>query len=144
MEGNDLGNIPIDSLAVEKFILLLKEVSVCGNPSEFNNIYIDYLSSSTHLVDGALEICRELSNYCTLILATNGLLKIQKERLSNSSFNQYIKYLITFDDTECIKPSKEYFRYIFEKCDLYEEDKKNTLIVGDSLSSDIAEGKFWN
>jgi 2-haloacid dehalogenase len=132
--------IPNEKLGVEKFKRLLDELSIHENPYDFNNLYIHHLSYSSHLETGALDICRELSSYCTLIIATNGMQKIQIKRLENSSIKKYIKHLITSGDANCFKPSKEFFEYTFCKTDLNTKDKEHVLLVGDSLKSDILGG----
>jgi 2-haloacid dehalogenase len=74
------GKIDKASLQTGRFERLLNECNYKADANEFNLIYLDFLAENGHLIDGALEICKELSEFCTLAIATNGIARTQKGR----------------------------------------------------------------
>lgn len=92
------------------------------------------LSEQFFLVDHAEEVAKELSKTHEMYIVTNGLLKTQKNRFEHSGILPYFKGYFVSESVGHQKPAKEYFDYVFKaiKC-----DKANTLIIGDSCSSDI-------
>ena len=67
---------------------------------------------------------------------TIGTKIVQKGRLSGSLIMKYIKDVFISVEIGFNKPQKEYFDYVLEHIE--EKDKTKILVVGDSLSSDIA------
>jgi 2-haloacid dehalogenase len=78
------GKIDKVNLQTGRFERLLNECNYKADANELNQFYLDILAESGHLIDGALEICNELSKFCTLAIATNGIARTQKGRLKNS------------------------------------------------------------
>lgn len=132
------GKIDKNTLQTERFKRLLKEYNLGADESAFNLTYLGFLAEGGYLIDGALEICRELSHYCTLAIATNGVSRIQKRRLENSAIAPYIQHLIVSEDAGYQKPHQGFFQYAFDVCGYYDKDR--AIIVGDSLSADIKGG----
>lgn len=74
----------------------------------------------------------------TLAIATNGISRTQKGRLKNSLIQPYISNIIVSEDAGYQKPHRGFFQYAFDTCKM--QDKKSTIIIGDSLSADIKGG----
>lgn len=125
-------------LQIGRFKSLLEESNLKADADVFNSIYLDFLAEGGHLINGALEVCRELSFHCTLAIATNGIARTQKSRLKNSAIQPYIKYTIVSEDAGYQKPHHGFFQYAFSACG--QQDKDKVIIVGDSLSADIKGG----
>ena len=132
------GRIDKTNLQIGRFEKLLTEYGYKFDASEFNSLYLDTLAESGDLIDGALEICKELSQFCTLAIATNGVSRTQKGRLRNSLIQPYISHIIVSEDAGYQKPHGGFFQYVFDTCEVH--DKKSTIIVGDSLTADIKGG----
>ena len=122
-------------LQIGRFKSLLEESNLKADATVFNSIYLDFLAEGGYLIDGALEVCRELSFHCTLAIATNGIARTQKSRLKNSAIEPYIKHIIVSEDAGYQKPRHGFFQYAFSVCG--QQDKDKVIIVGDSLSADI-------
>ena len=97
---------------------------------------MQFLVQASFILDCALEICKKLSGNYSLYLVTNGTKIVQKGRLSGSPIMKYIKDVFISEEIGFNKPQKEYFDYVLEHIE--EKDKTKILVVGDSLSSDIA------
>ena len=125
-------------LQVNRFARLLHKFNDKADAGQFNLAYLDMLSENGHLIEGALDICKELSQCCTLVIVTNGIARAQRGRLANSEIKPYISHIIVSEDAGYQKPHVGFFEYAFDICKI--EDKKTALIVGDSLSADIKGG----
>ena len=120
----------------ERFDDFLKKTGVTADTDEANLSYMQFLSQASFILDGALETCKKLSGNYLLYLVTNGTKIVQKGRLSGSPIMKYIKDVFISEEIGFNKPQKEYFDYVLEHIE--EKDKTKILVVGDSLSSDIA------
>lgn len=86
-----------------------------------------------HLIDGAVETVARLSERYRVCIATNGLADMQYGRLE--PFAPYLHRLFVSEEMGAIKPSGAYFRRILSELGA---DCRDCLMIGDSLSSDVA------
>lgn len=100
-----------------------------------NAEFISYIAEGSFLMDGALEVCRELHENHKIYLITNGSKKAQRGRLNGSPLMEYIDGVFISEKIGFVKPQKEFFDYVLSQID--EKDKSKLLVIGDSLSSDI-------
>jgi len=122
-----------------RFATLLGEQGIQHDPVEFNAKYLYALGSNPLLIDGAYEICRDIVKNCKkLFIITNGFLASQETRMIYSPIREYISGAFISEVVGYKKPSKEYFEYVLTS--VPPVDKRNVLVVGDSLSADIAGG----
>lgn len=133
------GELTRNELGIERFADFFEQVGIDVDPAEANRKYMEYLSQPGILLDGALDTCKKLSEKYTLYLITNGTGFVQRGRLKNSPLMKYIKAVFISEDIGFNKPSREYFDYVLANTD--EKDKSKVLVIGDSLSSDIAGAK---
>ena len=130
------GEITRPQLFKERFSDFFKETGTTADISEANLSYMNFLSQASFILDGALETCEKLSKSRALYLVTNGTKIVQNGRLSGSPIMKYIKGVFISEEIGLNKPQKEYFDYVLAR--IGEKDKSKILVVGDSLSSDIA------
>ena len=101
-------------------------------------LYLTSLATQSFLMDGALEVCRTLAQHCRLYIITNGIASVQHGRLDRSPIRLYFQDLFISDELGAEKPDKTFFDRVAER--IPDFDPKDTLVVGDSLSSDIRGG----
>lgn len=130
------GELTRPQLFRERFDDFFKKKDVTADTDEANLSYMQFLSQASFILDGALETCKKLSGNYSLYLVTNGTKIVQNGRLSGSPIMKYIKDVFISEEIGFNKPQKEYFDYVLEHIE--EKDKTKILVVGDSLSSDIA------
>lgn len=130
------GEVTRAELGKERFDDFFTALGVAADAVEANRSYMNFLSQASFILDGALETCRTLSEKYSLYLITNGASVVQHGRLGGSPIMKYIKEAFISEDLGFNKPQKEYFNYVLEHIE--EKDRTKTLVVGDSLSSDIA------
>lgn len=137
LEQNTITRDRLKTLRFEKFF---SEIGVSDVDCVLaNDRYLDNLSNATFLIDGAEEFVKKLHEYCKIYIATNGLIKAQTRRFSQSAIADYIDGAFISEQIGYTKPDKAYFEYIFEQLNI--TDKSRMIILGDSLTSDMQGGK---
>nr|WP_255536222.1 YjjG family noncanonical pyrimidine nucleotidase [Planococcus beigongshangi] len=136
---NDLeqGKIALHELGVERFRRLFLEHGADKDPHSFSSSYLQYLGKETHLMEGAVEVLGSLTD-CQLVIMTNGFGEVQKARLANSPIGNLFEEIIISEEAGYQKPHPAIFDYAFAK--LGNPLKERSIIVGDSLTSDIQGG----
>lgn len=132
------GRISKSGLQSARFQRLLQACGLIGDGEALNGEYLDYLAEGAYLLPGAEDICRALSEQCTLVLATNGIARCQRRRVALSPIGQFISQIAISEEAGCQKPQASFFDYAFALCG--HSDRSRAIMVGDSLSADIAGG----
>ncbi|HEY2420062.1 MAG TPA: YjjG family noncanonical pyrimidine nucleotidase [Neobacillus sp.] len=134
------GNIGRDEVVNTRFSLLFKEYGQEVDGSLLEKKYRCYLEEGHQLVNGAFELITDLQNQYDLYVVTNGVSKTQNKRLRDSGLYPLFKDIFVSEDTGYQKPMKGYFDYVFAR--IPDFSMEQTLIIGDSLSSDIKGGQL--
>ena len=100
--------------------------------------YPERLAERGYLIDGAEDICKALYGRFRLYIVTNGFAKVQHGRFDKSPLRKYFADMFISEEVGAEKPSLEYFEAVFAK--IPDFDKNKTIIIGDSLTSDIKGG----
>ena len=132
------GNISQKELKTKRFANLSDSLKIEFDPQKFSDKYLLNLSKRTSLIEGCEDLLSQLNGNTDLYLITNGLTIVQNPRIRNSSIGHYFKGVIISEEVGFAKPHKEIFDIAFEN--MNNPDKDKVLIIGDSLSSDIAGG----
>ena len=103
-----------------------------------SDLYEDYLMLGFYIMPYAEQVLSELQTKCKLYLVSNGVLRIQNSRMKGSGLEKYFLERFVSEEVGYPKPQIEYFDYCFSHIDGI--DKSKTLIIGDSLTSDIQGG----
>ena len=106
---------------------------------KINDTYLKNLSTCSSLIPGALDFIKKLSEYCRIIIITNGLVVSQTGRFRKSGLAPYVDNMYISEEVGYQKPDKEYFDYVFEKENI--TDIKRVIVLGDSLTSDMLGGR---
>lgn len=132
------GKIDISVLKIKRFTDLFKKLDINFSGKDFNEHYIENLSCSPNLYNGAIDLCKYLKNKYKVIILTNGIAKNQKNRLKLSKIDNYIDDVVISEEVGYPKPQKEIFEVAMEKSK--EIDKSRIIMVGDDLNADIKGG----
>lgn len=127
-----------ERLKVERFELLFKSLNISFDAVKMDKEYRNKLSRNSAVIDGAIDLCNQIRKMAKLYIVTNGVSETQYRRLNKAGILQYVNNVFVSEDAGAQKPAKEFFKYVFEHiehCDL-----SRTIILGDSLSSDIQGG----
>jgi len=134
----EVGEITLKHLRVVRFERLFSELGIDIAPESFNGDFMEDLGRQTQLLPGAEDLIRELSSRFKLLLATNGIAVVQRARFSRSSIRRYFEDVVISDEIGVAKPQTGYMEEVFSR--MGQPAKAEVLIIGDSLSSDIAAG----
>jgi 2-haloacid dehalogenase len=132
------GKISRDDVIYSRFVMLFEELGIKGDGIAFEDEYQSLLGQGNELIEGARELVERLSQTHNLYVVTNGVTRTQMSRLKVSGLDCYMKDIFVSESTGFQKPMKEYFNYCFER--IPQIDLNQTIIIGDSLSSDILGG----
>jgi len=131
--------ITIDNIKTERFAQLFSELGISYDTSAFNDLFVIELGKGAFLIDGAEEICKELVlRNKKIYIITNGIAKVQKARLNYSTIKEYISDCFISELIGFQKPDVRYFDYVFSN--IPQVGKDRILLIGDSLTADIAGG----
>ena len=133
------GEISSQRLRVQRFEELAEALEVELSASVFSDDYLLNLGAECVLLPGADEVVEDLSRDHGLALATNGIAEVQRSRFSASSIKPHFSALVISEEVGFAKPDTGFFSELFSQ--IGDPAKAEVLIVGDSLSSDIAGGE---
>ena len=133
------GKIPKDEITRERFTRLFAEFDVPLDGVEFNERYLDCLALHGELFPGAKELCARLFHAgMRQYIITNGVARVQQSRFARSGLAPYFGGVFVSEEIGVGKPRKKYFDTVLSRIGV--EDKRQALVVGDSLRADIQGG----
>lgn len=135
------GEMSKDQVLFGRFDRLFSELGVNASSAEAQSIYEPILATEHDFIPGGENLLKEfegLGKY-DLYMATNGISAVQKPRIADSGIGKYFKGIFISEELGFAKPKKEYFEACFKQIDGFKPEE--TIIVGDSLTSDIAGGR---
>jgi FMN phosphatase YigB (HAD superfamily) len=110
------------------------------DPGEFSSLYLKQLEQYVFLLDDADLVCDELHKNSALYVATNGFASVQRGRLARSGLLPYLSGIFISEEIGFSKPHRYFFDNIFAQIGP-EFPRSQVLLVGNSLSADIAGGR---
>lgn len=134
----ELGEISREEVKVNRYKLLFDELGIDISPELATEIYEEKLAIGHYFIDGAVEMIEGIYNDYDLYLVSNGAKRVQDGRLASADISKYFKGIFISEVVGHEKPSIEFFNYCFDR--IPDFDKDSTIIIGDSLSSDIKGG----
>ncbi len=134
----ELGKTTKLKLKIDRYRIFFEKIGVKIEASLAADFYENRLSKSAILVDGAKELLDTLRGKYRLYLITNGFSVIQRGRIAASGIGGYFDGIFVSEEMGADKPTQAYFDKCFSKIEGF--DKAESLIIGDSLTSDIKGG----
>ena len=128
-----------DQVLLGRFQVLFEEMGITVDAEKVARAYEDNLSIGHYFMPGAEEAVEALSKKYKLYLASNGTAKVQAGRLKSANISRFFEQVFVSQELGANKPSLEYFEKCFDR--IPGIDKKKTIMVGDSLTSDILGGQ---
>lgn len=133
------GEMTYDDIFYNRFAEFFSKIGFWEDISKVNEIYRNNLGEIFFLNEHALDICLSLKGKIRQYIVTNGYAKTQEKKITASGLADAVDGIFVSGLIGCPKPEKKFFDICFEK--IGNVDIKNTIIVGDSLSSDIKGGE---
>lgn len=132
------GELTREQLLETRFSGFFAQIGVLLDGRQAEEEYRSYLACGTKLIPGAEEVCTALAQTHTLCIITNGISNTQKARLKASGIGHLFQKVFISQDVGYAKPDARFFNAVFSA--LPGSDPRETLIIGDSLTSDIQDG----
>lgn len=133
------GEITRAELRVRRFAALFARLGCEADAQKAADAYEVRLSRGHIFIPGASELLRALYGRYRLYLASNGFAATQHGRLSGSGIEHFFDGIFISQELGADKPEAEFFSRCFER--IPDFSRPETVIVGDSLTSDILGGK---
>ena len=137
-EKLELGEYTREEVLHRRFEILFDTLGVFGDSHETQKLYEYRLSLGAYYLDGAEALLDELYGKYKLYLATNGIVNVQSRRINDSGIGKYFDGIFVSERIGYNKPDKRFFDEAFLEIPNFKLDE--TIIIGDSLTSDIKGG----
>lgn len=127
-----------EEVLLDRFTIFFSELGISADSRKAKEIYEYTLGSGHFFIDGAEKLLESLYQKYDLYLASNGTEAVQVRRIASSGIEKYFKEIFISQSIGFDKPAREYFDACFSKIRNFSND--TTVIIGDSLTSDILGG----
>ena len=135
------GEITREVLRVKRFELFLARFSETIDATRFADTYMDNLSHTNVLIDGARDLLAFLSENYDLYAVTNGYVQTQNGRIQSADIGKYFKSIFISQSVGAVKPKKEFFDCCIRSIPGF--SLAETVLIGDSPTSDIRGGNAY-
>ena len=137
-EQLEQGKLTRAEVLENRFGVLFEELGVAADKTACARAYESNLAIGHYFLPGAEEAVAYLSGHYRLFLASNGTASVQKGRMTSANLYRFFEEVFVSQEIGHNKPSKAYFDACFARIPGF--DPAKTMIVGDSLTSDIRGG----
>lgn len=131
----ELGTVSKEFLKVERFRQTFDANGLAADPAAASRLYLDSLSETAVLIDGARELCEALAAIGEVGIITNGVDAIQNRRIASAGLREHISFVSTSEACGFAKPDTRFFEYAAKMARAC--PKTDIVIVGDRLEADI-------
>lgn len=133
------GAITREEVKIRRYRLLFAELGVSCSPQAATAFYEQQLGIGHYFINGAEELLKAIYPHYRLYLASNGTAQVQRSRIKSAGIGKYFSAIFISQEIGPPKPSAAFFKNCFAQIPDFR--KEETVIVGDSLTSDIAGGQ---
>ncbi|MDU5559681.1 YjjG family noncanonical pyrimidine nucleotidase [Anaerococcus vaginalis] len=133
-----LGEINIKEVFIKRDYLMGKYFNIDIEKGLFNDLFVKFLYDEIEMVDGIEDLLLYLSDKYKIFTASNGIYKMQENRLKKSNLDKYFDKIFVSDKIGFEKPDKKFFQKIM---DLTKFSNDDLIMIGDSIKSDIIGAK---
>lgn len=132
------GKVDRETLCNTRFGALFEEFGIACDGVAFNREYLSNLGQGYFLTPHAEEVVARLSRRYPLYAVTNGITKTQQSRMAGTGLGRYFQGIFVSEQIGYQKPMAAFFDAVFQQ--IGEARRAGSIIVGDSLTSDIQGG----
>lgn len=126
-----------------RFAQLVDQADLDLDPLALAASFTTGMQESGELYPGALEILEQLRERGPVVMVTNAISEIQRRRIARLGVDSMFDAIIISSEVGVSKPAPGIFDHAFAALvdlDRSEISRPSTLMVGDSLTSDMAGG----
>lgn len=131
------GGITQKVLRVRRFEQFLEKIGRADlDAQKMSDAFVASLGRQSVPIDGAIDAIARWSKIVPVIIVTNGIAKVQHNRMDGSEVRHYIRGMVISEEVGAAKPDPKMLEVGMEMAGV--TDKGRVLMLGDSLSSDMA------
>jgi 2-haloacid dehalogenase len=131
----EAGTVSKEFLKVERFRQTFGALGLDLDPEAASRLFVESLSDTVVLVDGAAALCEELAGAGEVGIVTNGAEQIQQLRIASSGLGRHISFVCTSEACGFAKPDVRFFEHAGKLARAFA--RHEAIIVGDRLDADI-------
>jgi len=135
------GEISRDYLFRERHRYMVERFQLPCDPDKLETVYRENLSNRYRFMPHAVEILRELHGKYALYIASNGVIQTQYRRLKDAGIWNLFDGIYVSEAVGAEKPDIRFFQIAASQISGFKPEQ--SVIIGDSLGSDIAGGKAF-
>ena len=137
------GKITQDELKHSRFQNYFDHIGFDFDGLTANGIYLKYIAEFPFYVDGAQDLLQNLQKQkYKMTIITNGMKEVQRPRIKKCNWDHYFEQIFVSDEIGLAKPNVKFFNHCLEHSGY--PNKKEILVIGDTLESDILGAKNAN
>ena len=129
------GELSREEVVYTRFTRLFTRYQIDLNGILFEEDYQAALARGHQLKEGAFELLTALQDRYHLFIISNGVVATQYQRLHDAGLTSFFEKIFLSEEVGYRKPQPAFFRPVLEAANC---DRREVLLIGDSLSSDIA------
>ncbi|MBQ5995643.1 MAG: YjjG family noncanonical pyrimidine nucleotidase [Clostridia bacterium] len=139
-ERLERGELTKKQVKLSRYRILLDKFDI-KKPSagEISASYESKLCESCYVIDYAKQLLESLYGDFSLYLVSNGGKRVQQARVKGSKIGKYFNGIFISEEIGFNKPDERFFINAFK--DVPDFKREESVILGDSLTSDILGGK---
>ena len=133
------GGITQEVLRVRRFEQFLEAIHRNDDAQKMCDAFVDALGRQSVPLDGAVEAVKRWSAKVPVIIVTNGIGQVQRGRMAGSELRPYVSGLVISEEDGAAKPNPLMLEKGMELAHV--TDRRRALMLGDSLTSDMAAAR---
>ncbi len=135
----ELGEVTQPELLTGRFQTLFDELEMYDVDVEtVRHKYEEVLGNVYEYIHDSLDLCKTLQVRCKQYIVTNGIAGTQRKKINLSGLKDCVTDCFISEEIGYEKPNPDFFKSVFAKIPDFNPER--TLIVGDSLTSDMKGG----
>lgn len=135
-DGYEQGRLTREEVVFTRFVQLFQQFHLSADGIQFEKDYQDALAKGHQLMEGAYALLEELKHEYRLFVVSNGVVATQYQRLQDAGLLHFFEHIFLSEEVGSRKPQISFFEPVLQAAK--PSEKKEILLIGDSLSSDIA------
>ena len=138
-ERFETGELTRREVLVGRFAEFFEAIGISADAEKTQTFYEASLRSPHYFMPGAEALLEKLKGRYRLFILSNGNTTTQASRIASAKIAPYFEQIFISETIGFQKPSREYFEACFAA--IPDFDSSRSVMVGDSLTSDIRGGK---
>lgn len=135
------GDLQPAGVRTKRFERFAAEIALDADPQAMADTFSRGMGANGDLYPGVRPLLKRLAASSTLAMVTNAISEIQRARIERLDIGRYFDAIVISEEVGTSKPGTAIFDIAFEQ--LGNPSREQTLMIGDSLSSDIRGGSNY-